>query len=175
VTVIPLHAELTTHQMAALLHVSSPFLIKGLDARQIPCRKVGGHRHIRKEKSPRSLPIDKKRGEYVSRRGEIKRRVRLLGGDPVRTGRAGRKGGIEVQIEPRVQFQPVPFHLDDVDLVVAFVVHLSEIVLIQEVVGHHQPFAIFREVYVVRPAPAPNSTTLRSIGCDRSETSSMTT
>ena len=49
ITLIPENAELTTVQAADMLNVSRPFLIKLLEEKALPCRKVGAHRRIRME------------------------------------------------------------------------------------------------------------------------------
>jgi excisionase family DNA binding protein len=76
VTLIPLHAELTTQEAADMLNISRPTLIQLLDEKKMKFRRIGTHRRIpfeslmeykRQARAERQAAID----EFVSYNEEL--------------------------------------------------------------------------------------------------------
>ena len=92
----------------------------------------------------------------------------------MRARRAGAERRIEVDVEPRVQFEIVALHAGHMHDVIALRVHLAERVLVKEVIAHHQAAFVFREPQIVRPGTGPEIQR-KTLGLAGSEISNMTT
>ena len=65
-----------------------------------------------------------------------------------------RKRRIEIQIESRIHREPIPGHLQHVNMMIPLEVHFPKVVLIEEVVADHQPLIVVGDS-ATRPGVPP--------------------
>ena len=65
VTLLPVDTEITTQQAAELMRISRPSLIKMLDEKKLPYRKVGAHRRVRYDDVVHYLETERARRKKV--------------------------------------------------------------------------------------------------------------
>lgn len=66
ISIMPIHAELSTQDAANMLNISRPFLVKLLEGGQIPFHKAGSHRRVlAKDVLEYKQKIDTKRRETL--------------------------------------------------------------------------------------------------------------
>jgi hypothetical protein len=62
---------------------------------------------------------------------------------------------IEIQVEARIERERIVRKIDYVDLMISFEVNLTEVILIEEIVGDHETRIILGEIQIVRASPDP--------------------
>ncbi|ABC33098.1 Type IIA topoisomerase (DNA gyrase/topo II, topoisomerase IV), A subunit [Hahella chejuensis KCTC 2396] len=76
ISIMPIHAELTTQEAATFLNVSRPFFVKLLENHQLPFRKVGSHRRVlAKDVMDYKSSIDKQRCDSLDELAAVSQKL----------------------------------------------------------------------------------------------------